>query len=66
MLDTADWLIFALVVLARFLLPLLIPFFPLPAIIACLLLDGVDQTIFQVFAKLPLDGYQNYDKVLDI
>ncbi|CUS06304.1 conserved membrane protein of unknown function [Candidatus Promineifilum breve] len=66
MLDTADWLIFALVVLARFLLPLLIPFFPLPAIIACLLLDGVDQTIFQVFTKLPLDGYQNYDKALDI
>lgn len=66
MLDTADWLIFALVVLARFLLPLLIPFFPLPAIIACLLLDGVDQTIFQVFTKLPLDGYQSYDKALDI
>ncbi len=66
MLDTADWLIFGLVILARFLLPLLIPFYPLPAIIACLLLDGVDQTIFQVFTKLPLDGYQNYDKALDI
>lgn len=61
-----DWLVFVLVVGARFLLPLLIPFFPLPAIVLCLLLDGVDQTIFQVFTNLPLDGYQSYDKALDI
>lgn len=66
MIETTDWLVFALVVGARFLLPLLIPYFPLPAIIACLLLDGVDQTIFQVFTNLPLDGYQSYDKALDI
>ena len=39
---------------------------PLPAIIACLLLDGVDQSIFQAFTNLPLDGYQSYDKALDI
>ena len=32
-----DFLIFVLVVGARFLLPLLIPFYPLPAIILCLL-----------------------------
>jgi hypothetical protein len=66
MLTPSDWLIFALVVGARFLIPLLIPFYPLPAIIAALLLDGVDQTIFQVFTNLPLDGYQSYDKALDI
>ncbi len=66
MIDTSDWLIFALVVGARFIIPLFIPFFPLPAIIAALLLDGVDQTIFQQFTNLPLDGYQNYDKALDI
>jgi hypothetical protein len=66
MIDTSDWLIFALVVLGRFIIPLFIPFFPLPAIIAALLLDGVDQTIFQVFTNLPLDGYQSYDKALDI
>jgi len=66
MLETSDWLVFFLVVGARFLLPLLIPYFPLPAIVACLLLDGVDQTIFQVFTNLPLDGYQSYDKALDI
>ena len=66
MIDTSDWIVFALVVGARFLIPLLIPFFPLPAIIAALLLDGVDQTIFQQFTHLPLDGYQGYDKALDI
>ena len=66
MIDTSDWLIFALVVGARFIIPLFIPFFPLPAIIAALLLDGVDQTIFQQFTTLPLDGYQSYDKALDI
>ena len=66
MIDTSDWLIFALVVGARFVIPLFIPFFPLPAIIAALLLDGVDQTIFQQFTSLPLDGYQSYDKALDI
>jgi hypothetical protein len=66
MIDTSDWIIFALVVGARFIIPLFIPFFPLPAIIAALLLDGVDQTIFQQFTNLPLDGYQSYDKALDI
>ena len=66
MIDTSDWLIFILVVGARFIIPLFIPFFPLPAIIAALLLDGVDQTIFQQFTNLPLDGYQSYDKALDI
>ena len=65
-LAPTDIAVFLLVVGLRFLLPLLIPFYPLPAIIACLLLDGVDQTIFQVFTHLPLDGYQSYDKALDI
>ena len=66
MIDTTDWLVFVLVVGARFIIPLFIPFFPLPAIIAALLLDGVDQTIFQTFTNLPLDNYQSYDKELDI
>ncbi len=48
------------------LIPLLIPLYPLPAVLAALLLDGVDQTIFQVFTNLPLDSYQSYDKALDI
>ena len=66
LISTTDWLVFLVVVGLRFLLPLLIPLWPLPAIIACLILDGVDQTIFQVFTTIPLDGYQGYDKALDI
>ncbi len=58
--------IFWAVVLSRLLVPLLIPRYPLPAVLAALVLDGVDQTIFQVFTNLPLDGYQSYDKALDI
>jgi len=57
--------VFWSVVFARFALPLLIPLFPLPAIIACLLLDGVDQTIFQTFGYDP-PFYQSYDKAMDV
>ena len=31
-----------------------------------LIIDAVDQTIFQQFTNLPLEGYQGYDKALDI
>jgi hypothetical protein len=58
-------LVFLAVVAARFLLPLLIPRFPLPAIIGCLVLDAVDQTIFQTFGYDP-PGYQSYDKAMDV
>jgi len=64
--ETSDWLIFWVVAAARFLLPLTIPRYPLPGIVASLVLDGVDQTIFQQFTSLPLEGYQGYDKTLDI
>ncbi|WP_328521054.1 hypothetical protein [Kribbella sp. NBC_00359] len=57
--------VFWTVVLARFVLPLFIPKFPLPAIIACLLLDGVDQSIFQWFGFDP-PFYQSYDKAMDV
>jgi hypothetical protein len=57
--------VFAAVVLTRFLLPLLIPRYPLPAIIACLVVDGVDQTVFQAFGYDP-PGYQGYDKAMDV
>lgn len=57
--------VFAAVVLTRFLLPLAIPYYPLPAIIACLVVDGVDQTIFQAFGYDP-PGYQGYDKAMDV
>jgi len=64
--DTSDWLVFWVVAAARFLLPLTIPRYPLPGIVASLVLDGIDQTIFQQFTSLPLEGYQGYDKALDI
>ena len=61
-----DLLVFAFVCGLRLLVPLLIPRYPLPAIVACLTIDGVDQTIFQTFTDLNLEGYQSYDKALDI
>lgn len=57
--------VFGAVVLGRVLLPLLILRYPLPAIVACLVLDGVDQTIFQAFGYDP-PGYQGYDKAMDV
>lgn len=64
--DTSDLLIFWAVVIARFLIPLSIPRYPLPGVLACLILDAVDQTIFQLFTPLSLEGYQGYDKALDV
>lgn len=66
MTDISDQLIFWIVVLARFLVPLAIPRYPLPGVVIALVVDGVDQTIFQQFTSLPLEGYQGYDKALDI
>jgi hypothetical protein len=61
-----DTTVLVLVLALRLLVPLLIFRYPLPAILACLVIDGVDQTVFQQFTDLPLDGYQGYDKALDI
>lgn len=58
--------VFVTVVLLRFFVPLFIPRFPLPAILACLVIDAADQTIFQAFTDDPLEGYQTYDKALDV
>jgi hypothetical protein len=59
--------VFVLVVALRLLIPLGIPKYPLPFIVAALVLDGVDQTIFQaVDATSVLDNYQSYDKALDV
>ena len=62
---TALWVFWAIAI-TRFLLPLTIPKYPLPGILASLILDAVDQTIFQQFPSLNLEGYQGYDKALDI
>jgi hypothetical protein len=63
---TTDTVIFVLIVGARFLVPLLIPRFPLPAILACLVIDAADQTIFANRTNIDLANYQSYDKALDI
>jgi hypothetical protein len=64
-MDAGTTVVFVAVVGARFLLPLAIPYWPLPALVACLVLDGVDQTIFQLFGHDP-PGYQGYDKAMDV
>ena len=66
MAEASGWSVFWVVAIARFLLPLTIPRYPVPGIVASLLLDAVDQTIFQQFPGLPLERYQGYDKALDI
>lgn len=66
MTETTGLIVFWLVVAARFLVPLTIPRYPLPGILASMILDAADQTIFQQFPSLSLEGYQGYDKALDI
>ena len=64
-MSTEATVVFVIVVGLRFLVPLFIPKWPLPAVLACLVLDGIDQSIFQRFGFDP-PGYQNYDKAMDL
>jgi hypothetical protein len=64
--NTHDLIVFGIVLLLRLLVPLAIPRFPLPAIVAAMIIDAADQTIFQNYTDLNLDWYQGYDKALDI
>jgi hypothetical protein len=64
--DSFDHVVLLVVIGARLIVPPFIPRFPLPAIVAALVIDAADQTIFQQLTNLNLDGYQNYDKALDI
>jgi len=64
--SSGDMAIFWIVVGLRFIVPLFIPRYPLPAVVAALIIDGVDQSVFQAYTDLPLEGYQGYDKALDI
>lgn len=61
-----DLVVFTIVVLLRLGVPLLIPRFPVPAIVFSLVIDAADQTIFQQYTDLDLTSYQSYDKALDI
>jgi hypothetical protein len=63
---SSDAIIFWTVVSARILVPLGVFRFPLPTMLVALVIDGLDQTIFQTFTSLDLDGYQSYDKALDV
>jgi hypothetical protein len=63
---TVDIIIFLLILAARLIVPLFIPRFPLPAILTALILDAIDQTVYQRFTDLNLEGYQGYDKALDV
>ena len=68
---SADVAIVVLVVGLRLVVPLFIPRFPLPAILLALIIDAADQTIFQKNLSAQFwhqieDGYQGYDKALDV
>lgn len=66
-MTTEQTIVFAAVVVLRLGVPLFIPRFPLPALIASLVVDGIDQTIFQWFdVQAVLGEYQSYDKALDV
>jgi hypothetical protein len=57
------------IVAARLFVPLLIPRFPLPMIIAALILDAVDNSLLDAFTEVDLGPggpYQSVDKALDI
>lgn len=61
-----DLVVFGIVLALRLFVPLAIPRFPLPAIVAAMIIDAADQTIFQNYTSMNLDWYQGYDKALDI
>ena len=64
-MSTGASVVFLLVIGTRLFLPLAIPRWPLPALIACLIVDGIDQSVFQWFGYDP-PGYQSYDKAMDV
>ena len=64
--DLGDALVFLTVVALRVIVPLFIFRYPLPAIIAALVIDAVDETVFSTLTNLELAFYQSYDKALDV
>jgi hypothetical protein len=65
-MGVVEVIVVVLVVGGRLVLPFLIPYIPVVGLVSCLVLDTVDQTIFQQFPAIDLKGYQSYDKALDI
>lgn len=66
MIDISDTAVFLVVVGLRLLIPLAIPRYPLPAIVAAATLDGLDLGIFTGVTDLDVTNYQSYDKALDV
>ncbi len=66
MTELSDLVVIWAVVAVRFFVPFTIPRYPLPGVLASLIADGIDQTIYQQYTDLPLDNYQGYDKALDV
>lgn len=58
-------LVFVVIVAVRLLVPLSIPRFPLPGVVAALIIDAADQTVFAALDAEP-GNYQQFDKALDI
>ena len=73
-ISAGELAVFFVVVAVRIFVPLFIIKWPLPTIIAALVADAIDQTVFQKFAPgIDISGgpesdlnYQGYDKALDI
>jgi hypothetical protein len=57
-------LVLGAVVAVRFVVPLTIFRWPLPGVLACLVVDAADQTLFQLAGVVPGD-YEAYDKAMD-
>jgi hypothetical protein len=64
--QTIETMVLVVVIGARLVVPLALPRYPLPAIVAALAIDAADQTLFDVFTGRELARYQTYDKALDI
>ena len=66
-MDATQLAVLCSVVAARLVVPLFIPRYPLPAVLAALVIDGLDQTLFQAAGvSAVLARYQYYDKALDV
>ncbi|MEN1975685.1 hypothetical protein [Cellulomonas olei] len=61
-----DGSVIAVVLVLRLAVPLLIPRFPLPALLASLIVDGVDGGILSALTDVGVDWYQSFDKALDV
>ncbi|MBD3781008.1 MAG: hypothetical protein IE923_17330 [Micrococcales bacterium] len=61
-----DGSVIAVVLVLRLAVPLLIPRFPLPALLASLVVDGVDGGILSALTDVGVDWYQSFDKALDV